>query len=149
MSVIRVSDFMVFNPVTTGRDTPLVKVAQLMRDNSISSIILTEDKKPYGIVTERDLVWRVVASGIDVNSLKASDVCSKPVLTVSEDESIEDAIKMMKEYGVRRLVVLDEEGEVSGILTSDDIVYNIEALTKELALEYIVMSRNIRRQLRE
>jgi CBS domain-containing protein len=149
MSVIRVSDFMVFNPVTAGRDTPLVKVAQLMRDNSISSIILTEDKKPYGIVTERDLVWRVVASGIDVNSLKASDVCSKPVLTVSEDESIEDAIKMMKEYGVRRLVVLDEEGEVSGILTSDDIVYNIEALTKELALEYIVMSRNIRRQLRE
>ncbi len=149
MSVIRVSDFMVFNPVTTGPDTPLVKVARLMRDNSISSVILTEDKKPYGIVTERDLVWRVVASGIDVNSLKASDVCSRPVLTVSEDEGIEDAIKMMKEYGVRRLVVLDGEGEVSGILTSDDIIYNVEALAKELALEYIVMSRNIRRQLRE
>lgn len=148
MSVIRVSDFMVFNPVTTGRDTPLVLVAQLMRDNSISSIILTEDKKPYGIVTERDLVWRVVASGIEFNSLKASDVCSRPVLTVSENESIEDAIKMMKEYGVRRLVVV-KKSEVSGIITSDDIVCNIEALTKELALEYIVMSRNIRRQSRE
>ena len=143
-SFIRVSDLMVQNPVTAESDTPLIKVAQLMRDNSISSVILAEENKPYGIITERDLVWRVLASGLDVSSLKASDVCSKPVLSIREEEEIGRAIDLMKENKVRRLVVVNTKGEIMGILTSDDISYNVEALSKELALEYFIMSKNIR-----
>jgi len=143
-SFIRVSDLMVQNPVTAESDTPLIKVAQLMRDNSISSVILAEDNKPYGIITERDLVWRVLASGLDVSSLKASDVCSKPVLSIREEEEIGRAIDLMKENKVRRLVVVNTKGEIMGILTSDDISYNVEALSKELALEYFIMTKNIR-----
>jgi len=130
--------------VTTSPDASVVDVAKLMRDESIGSVIIVEDNKPIGIVTERDLVRRVLALGRDTSSLKASDICSKPVLTVSEYESIEDAVDLMKEYNIRRLVVVNGEGEVSGIVTTDDIGYNLRRLSEELAIEYISMSRRIR-----
>ena len=146
MSIIQVSDFMVIKPVTIGPDVPLIEVAVKMRENRIGSLILVENNKSIGIITERDLVWRVVANGLDVNSLKASDLCSKPVLTISENSRVEEAMELMKEYKIRRLVVVNDEDEVLGILTSDDIAFNIESISKELALEYIILSRNIRRK---
>lgn len=130
--------------MTASPETSVVDVAKLMRDESIGSVIIVEDNKPIGIVTERDLVRRVLALGRDTSSLKASDICSKPVLTVSEYESIEDAVDFMKEYNIRRLVVVNGEGEVSGIVTTDDIGYNLRRLSEELAIEYISMSRRIR-----
>jgi predicted transcriptional regulator len=144
-SFIRVMDLMIQNPVTVKPETPLIKVAQLMRDNSISSVVLIKDNKPYGIVTERDIVWRVNASGLNIESLKAADICSRPVLSIHEEEEINQAIQLMKENNVRRLVIVNTEGVVTGILTSDDISRNVETLSKELALEYIIMSKNIRR----
>jgi predicted transcriptional regulator len=144
-SFIRVMDLMIQTPVTVKPETPLIKVAQLMRDNSISSVVLIKDNKPYGIVTERDIVWRVNASGLNIESLKAADICSRPVLSIHEEEEINQAIQLMKENNVRRLVIVNTEGVVTGILTSDDISRNVETLSKELALEYIIMSKNIRR----
>ncbi len=143
MDIIQVSDFMVMNPVTISPRTPIVDAARKMRENRIGSLILVDNNKPVGIITERDLVWRVVAEGLSVNLLYASDVCSKPVLTISEDSRIEEAVELMKGYGIRRLVVVNEEGVVSGIVTSDDIAGNIESISKELALEYIILSRNV------
>jgi predicted transcriptional regulator len=73
-------------------------------------------------------------------------VCSKPVLTISENSRVEEVMDLMKEYKIRRLVVVNDDEEVSGIITSDDIAVNIESISRELALEYITLSRNIRRQ---
>lgn len=116
----------------------------MMRDRSIGSVILVEDSKPIGIVTERDLVRRVIAHGGDSNTLTASSICSKPVLTISELESVEDAVDFMKEFNIRRLVAVNREGKVSGIVTTDDIGYNLRRLSEELAIEYITMSRRIK-----
>jgi CBS domain-containing protein len=135
---------MVINPITANLKTTIIELAQMMKTYSIGSIILVEDNKPFGIVTERDLVWRIIASEKDYHTLNASDVSSRPVLTIFENEEIEHAIEYMKEHKVRRLVVVNENGEVSGILTSDDIAYNIKRLAKELAFEYVILSRNIR-----
>ena len=76
--------------------------------------------------------------------MKAADICSRPVLSIHEEEEINQAIQLMKENNVRRLVIVNTEGVVTGILTSDDISRNVETLSKELALEYIIMSKNIR-----
>jgi len=111
-SAISTSDIMFKNPVTASSETSVKEIARLMKNRSIESVILVENKKPFGIVTERDLVWRVVALGKDPGLLRASDVCSKPVFTVSENESIEEAIELMKEHGIIRLAVVDEEGEI-------------------------------------
>lgn len=130
--------------MTTSPETSVVEVARLMRDRSIGSVILVEDSKPIGIVTERDLVRRVIAHGGDSNTLTASSICSKPVMTISELESIEDAVDFMKEFNIRRLVAVNREGKVSGIVTTDDIGYNLRRLSEELAIEYITMSRRIK-----
>lgn len=141
MSLIHVSDFMVNNPVTISPITPLILAAQLMKEKRIGSVIIEKNMTPYGIITERDIVWRVVANEMDIYSLKASDICSKPVITIIEDSHIEDAIELMKEYAIRRLVVVNNDGIISGILTSDDIACNIETISNELALEYLTMSK--------
>jgi predicted transcriptional regulator len=144
MNFVHVMDFMVMNPVIIRPECPLIEAAQKMKQNHIGSVIITEDTKPIGILTERDIVWRVVADGKDINLLKVSDIYSTPVITISEDSHIEEAIELMREYGIRRLVVTNCEGVISGILTSDDIVMNIESVSRELALEYLTLSRNIR-----
>jgi CBS domain-containing protein len=140
---------MVFNPITISPDTPLVEAARKMREKKIGSLIVAENNKPIGIITERDLVWRVIAEGKDINTFQASDIYSTPVLTIHEDSRIEEAIKLMNEKGVRRLVVINIDGKVSGILTSDDIIRNIESISRELAIEYITMSRNIHGHIRK
>jgi CBS domain-containing protein len=144
MSAICVVDFMVINPIMMRLETPVTELAKLMKEKNIGSIILVRENKPYGIVTERDLVRRVLATDKDQLSLVGSDICSKPVITISENETIEEAIEKMKDYNIRRLIVVNEGGDIIGILTCDDIIYNIERLSKELAYEYIIMSRSIR-----
>ena len=128
MSYIRVIDFMKKEPIITDPDITVSEAAKIMNRNSISSLILVQEGKPYGIVTERDLVRRVIAADKDPKKLKVSDICSKPVLTMVEADSLEDAIEMMRAHKVRRIVVIDGEGKVSGVLTTDDLGYNIKPL---------------------
>ncbi len=81
---MKISEVMIRNPVMVGPMTPVRELARLVRDGRFSSIILTKNDRPVGIITERDLVWRVLASGRDPDSLTALDVSSKPVAAVSE-----------------------------------------------------------------
>jgi CBS domain-containing protein len=140
MSYIRIVDFMKKEPIITDPDITISDAAKIMSRNSIGSLILVQDEKPYGIVTERDLVRRVIAAGKDPNNVKVSEVCSKPVLTMAEDDMLEDAIEMMRAYKVRRVVIVNREGKVSGILTTDDLGYNIKRMSEELAYELIALS---------
>jgi CBS domain-containing protein len=144
MSVIHVLDFMVMNPIMVNLETPVKELAKLMKEKDIGSIILVKENKPYGIVTERDLVRRILAKDQDTLSSIGSDICSTPVITIKENEVIEEAIEKMIEYRIRRLVVVNDKCEVTGILTNDDIIYEIKRLSKELAYEYIMMTRSIR-----
>lgn len=144
MSYIRIVDFMKKEPVITDPDLTISNAARMMSRNSIGSLILVQDEKPYGIVTERDLVRRVIAAGKDPETVKVSEVCSRPVLTMAEDDMLEDAIDMMRAHKVRRIVVVNGEGKVSGVLTTDDLGYNIKRMSEELAYEYIALSQRIR-----
>ncbi len=99
---------------------------------------------PIGIITERDLVWRVISDEKDVHSLTACDICSKPVVTIREKMYIEDAVSLMRTYKIRRLVVVNQDGLISGILTSDDILENFEEFSKEQAFDFIRMSKSLR-----
>lgn len=133
-----VSDIMVKNPVTVRRDTPVPEIARLMKENSISSVILVEREKPIGIVTERDLVHRVLAMGRNPETLVALDVCSRPVVVISELADIGTAVDIMTDYKIRRIVVLDKKDKVIGILTTDDIGYNLKSSSEELAMKYLM-----------
>ncbi|MBS7651966.1 MAG: CBS domain-containing protein [Candidatus Bathyarchaeia archaeon] len=138
---MRVSEVMIRNPITVGPMTPVVEVARLMRDRKISSVILTKNERPVGIITERDLVWRVLASGRDPGSLTAFDVSSRPVIAVPELADVEDALELMRRHEIRRVVVVDNQDRVVGILTTDDLGYNLKRMSEELAIKYIITMR--------
>ena len=144
MTIIKVSDYMVETPVTVSPLTPVLLVARLMKEKRIGSIIIEKDMLPLGIITERDLVWRVISEEKDVYALQAVDICSKPVVTIGENLFIEDAVALMKRHKIRRLVVVNRDGLISGILTSDDILDNFEAFSKEQALDFIKISKSLR-----
>ena len=142
---MRVSDVMVRDPVTVRPDASIREIAKLMRERAISSVILVRDDKPVGIVIERDLVRRVLATESNPNSLKASDICTKNVLTTLPVADISIAIDTMNDYNIRRLVVVDDKsGKVVGIITTDDIWRNFRGLSEELAVKYMLLERKKR-----
>lgn len=135
---------MVRDPVMVAPDAPCGQLSKLMRNRGIGSVVVVKDGFPVGVVTERDLVHRVLAEGRDPDKCDADQVCTKPVVGISIYADVDMAVDMMNEYGIRRLVVVDEKDRVVGILTTDDIARNLRSMSEELAVKYMVLSRRKR-----
>jgi signal-transduction protein with cAMP-binding, CBS, and nucleotidyltransferase domain len=138
---MRVSDIMTKAPVTLSPAARADEIANIMLEKGISSVILVTNGKPVGIVTERDLVHRVLAPGNDPKRLMAADICTKPVIAVSIHCQVEDAVDTMHKNKIRRLVVIDENDHVAGILTTDDVGYNLKSMSEELAIKYLSLTK--------
>lgn len=135
---------MVRDPVMVDPDTRCGQLSRLMRNRGIGSVVVVKDGFPVGVVTERDLVHRVLAEGRDPEKCDANQVCTKPVVAISIYADIDLAVDMMNEYGIRRLVVIDKKEKVVGILTTDDIARNLRSMSEELAVKYMMLSRRKR-----
>ena len=112
--------------VIAYRNTPLVEAARLMREHHVGSLVVVVDRLservPVGILTDRDIVVAVVAKEIDPRSLTVGDVVAGELLAVREKDGIPDALRLMREKGVRRVPVLTHSGALAGILTIDDLL---------------------------
>ncbi len=135
---------MIRDPVMVAPDAPCGQLSKLMRNRGIGSVVVVKDGFPVGVVTERDLVHRVLAEGRDPDKCDADQVCTKPVVAISIYADVDMAVDMMNEYGIRRLVVVDEKDRIVGILTTDDIARNLRCMSEELAVKYMVLSRRKR-----
>ena len=116
-------------------------VASLMVTHGVGDAIVMEEGKPVGILTDRDLVTRVMAAGLDGTTLLARDIMSAPPVTIPRNEEVSTAIALMSHHGIRRLPIIDEAGKLVSILTLDDII--MLSLNGQPELSNIV-----RRQLR-
>ena len=123
-----------------GQDS-LRRLAELMRAHHVGAIVVTGegqsdgaagrvDRRPIGVVTDRDLVVEVVATGLDVETLTAADLIRGPVVLINEQDSLLDAIHRMRSRGIRRLPVTDARGSLTGIISLDDVLH---ALAHELS----------------
>jgi CBS-domain-containing membrane protein len=112
--------------VVTYRDMGLVEAAGLMRENHVGSLVVVVDRLservPVGMLTDRDLTVAVIAKEVDPQPLTVRDVMSTELVTVREQDSMADALRLMRERGVRRLPVLTRSGALAGILTIDDML---------------------------
>jgi len=135
---------MVRDPVMVDPDASCRQLSRLMRNKGIGSVIVVKDGFPVGVVTERDLVHRVLAEDRDPDKCDADQVCTKPVVAVSIYADVDMAVDLMNDYGIRRLVVVDEKDKVVGMLTTDDIARNLRNMTEELAVKYMILSRRKR-----
>jgi len=108
--------------VSVRGHVPVADVADRMDLHGVGCVVVVDDDQvPVGLVTDRDLARRVVATGIDPDETTAADVMTKSPSTAAVDEPLERVIERMQEQAVRRLPVV-EEGKLVGIVTLDDIV---------------------------
>ncbi len=115
-----VRDVMTTSPRTLARDATLTDAAQLMRDADVGALIVTDGDAAFGILTDRDIVVRGVAEGRSGDEIKAGDICSTDLTSLSADDSIDEAIRQMREKHIRRLLVVDGD-RPTGILSIGDL----------------------------
>ena len=117
----RISEVMTPRPVTYSSDTILQEASQAMRDNDIGDVVVTRnDGSLCGIVTDRDIVVRGIAQGVDPRSATLDDVCHHKLVTVGPDDPIAAAVKAMELNAIRRLPVVDN-GDLVGIVSIGDL----------------------------
>ena len=127
-------DVMTADPVCCSADTTLDQIAKLMVANDCGEIpILDETAHPIGVVTDRDIVCRIIADGKNPVRYTADSCMSTPVFTVSDDMPIDEVVALMEEHRIRRVPVVDADGCCAGIISQADIAAMAPArLTAEL-----------------
>ncbi|MFW6109089.1 MAG: cyclic nucleotide-binding/CBS domain-containing protein [archaeon] len=118
--IITVKDLMTENIISVSPETSVVEATKIMSARDISSILIKTEDKYIGIFTDRDVMRKVVASGLDPNNTMAREIMSSPLITISEDAGIEEAAEKMRDRKIRRLVVINED-TVKGIISETDI----------------------------
>ncbi|KPV62659.1 MAG: Inosine-5'-monophosphate dehydrogenase [Candidatus Bathyarchaeota archaeon BA1] len=137
-----VKDVMHSPVITIDEDEPVNKAAQLMDQHNLGCIIvISKQGKPLGIITERDLVTRVLAKNTRPSKLTAKEVMTSPLITVDPDETLSEAARRMSRLNIRRLGVMYKRNLV-GIISSRDIL----AITPEL-IEIIQERARIEREI--
>lgn len=108
--------------VNVDENDTVERAARLMSDQSVGCILVLRKQRPLGLVTDRDLVVRVLARGVDPTGARIGEYVTYDPITVQANEGIETAAHTMRVHGVRRLPIVDEEGKVVGIVTADDLL---------------------------
>lgn len=118
---LKVSEVMTEHVVTARLNDSLSRVAVLMEGHKIGSVVITENRKVVGILTERDFA-RIVKQGILLGRDRAVHHMTKPVIVVRSDSSLEDLVKQMRRKHVRHVPVVDRKRKLVGIISSRDLI---------------------------
>jgi CBS domain-containing protein len=116
--------------ITVERDTDVQTAARLMRDRRISSLFVTNGKEIVGILTDTDMVRRVVAAGVDTLTTTAEKIMSAPILTIEEDKTVLDVSDLMANTHIRHLGVT-QGGKLVGMISVRDILGFLTNLRKK------------------
>ncbi len=118
---IPVIEIMSKAPVSINPDASAAEAAGVMRDRELGSLLVVSGQKPVGIVTEKDLLTKIVAENRLASDVIVSDIMSSPVVTIGPYQEILDAAKTMADLNIRRLAVVDDDTLV-GLVTENDIL---------------------------
>lgn len=108
-------------PISESPDTSVKELAQTMDDEQIGDVIITEDERPVGIVTDCDIAL-AYGRGEDLDSMDAQDLMTEDPVTIDEDAEDVELPKLMADEAVRRIPVVNDDGRLVGIATLDDVV---------------------------
>ena len=118
------------NVVSVKPDATIPFVAELMKDKNIGCIVVTEDHRPVGIITDRDIALRAASLCDEPEPALIESIMTRDIRTIRKDTGVFDAIREMKSAGVRRMPIVDAGGRLVGLLTVDDL---IRLLAREMA----------------
>jgi CBS domain-containing protein len=117
----QVKDAMTPNPQVIADDASVAQAAQAMRNLHTGSLLVGDAERLHGVVTDRDIVVRLVAEGDDPQSIEVSEIMTEKVLYCYADDSVADCAQNMQQNEVTRLAVLDHDKQLVGIVTHGDL----------------------------
>jgi CBS domain-containing protein len=118
---MKIQEMMKGDVKTVTRDTPIKKVAATMRDSDIGSVLVVDHDKLVGVVTDRDIVVRGLATRADLGKTTAKDVMSPKVYYCFDDQSVDEVLENMGDVQMRRLAVVDRNKSLVGIVSLSDL----------------------------
>lgn len=116
-----VKEVMSKNVKTVEPSATVVEASEVMKKHRIGGLVIVDAEKPVGIITERDIVYKIVVGKKSLDT-KVEEIMSKDLRTISEDRDIDDAAKIMAAHLIRRLPVVDDDGKLVGIIAVKDIM---------------------------
>lgn len=140
-------DVMTPDPVCCTPTTTLDEVAKLMAHNDCGEIpVVDTADHPIGVITDRDIVCRVVAEGRNPQAYTVEDYMSQPVVTVREDAPLDEVVSTMEKHQIRRVPVVDDRGCCAGIIAQADIAWtggehDVAELVREVSRDTTQPSR--------
>lgn len=121
--------------VIAEKSSTVTEVAKLMRRHHVGDVVIVDEQgettKPIGILTDRDIVIELIACDVVPDSVSAGDVMSYELVTAREEDSLWDTLQKMRARGIRRVPVVNNGGQLEGILSVDDLM---ELFAEELNL---------------
>jgi CBS domain-containing protein len=118
---VRVKDLMTRNVISISVKKSVMEAASVMTKAGVSAVLLKSGNEFAGVITDRDIISKVVALGLDPKEVMAGEVMSSPLITISEEASVEEAAEKMRDNNIRRLVV-ENKLRVAGIISESDLV---------------------------
>jgi CBS domain-containing protein len=140
-----VRDAMTSRAETIGPEETLEAAARRMKEHGVGALVVVDEDRVVGILTDRDIVVRSIAEGVDPSEAEIRSAMTPQVLECREDDELEGAATRMAQGAVRRLVVLDASGKLVGVLSVDDVALESPALAGEIVEHVRAPERPIRR----
>ena len=119
--LLEVKDVMTYPAITEDEDVSIAAISKCMKRSGIGSVVITKEGNPVGVVTDRDIVIKVIMTNRNPDTVKAKEIMASPLVTIEVDASIMGACKVLIEKGIRRLLVIDD-GELVGIVSLRNIL---------------------------
>jgi CBS domain-containing protein len=126
MPMLTVRELMTTDVTSLPADTTLDRAADVMRGQDIGDVVVADGEALVGVVTDRDIVVRAIADGRDPRATTLAEVVSKDLITVGPEDSAADAARLMRDRAVRRVLVVDGNGGLEGILSIGDLAVDID-----------------------
>ncbi len=131
-SNVVVRDIMTKEVHVVRNDTSMAEVVATMAKYDLGYIMVEQSGKPTGIITEHDVIVRLVTQGLAPSSVIARMVYTNPIFTIDQEATVEEAVKLMKHWGVKHLPVTGKEGELVGVLTSENVMFAVPSMISSL-----------------
>lgn len=111
--------------VCVNRSTMAIDATKMMEEKNVGSVVVVDMDKPVGILTDRDVVIRLVNKGLEAEKTPVSDIMSPEIITLNKNTGLYEALEQIKDSksAVRRFPIVDDNGSIKGIITLDDVIY--------------------------
>jgi CBS domain-containing protein len=148
-AVMLLKEFCTTDVAWCTRDTTVLEAARLMREKHLGDLIIVDDPNdeftPVGVITDRDIVIKVLGNELSASQTRVGDVMRIPLVSASDSEDSNVAISRMRQHGVRRLPVTGRHGKLVGVVTMDDLLKRLRSEVDSL-LDIITMEQDQERR---